>query len=149
MIVWRAGDDSCFVDDVLCVRSPLFFSFVSLGSSLPAEDVTVSLPRKHGAVLGLRAFVLSSPYDVPGWLPDVLMALVRLANEPVPIRCARAGPSLLCKVGRACEDGAERPGETHAPRSSPLLLARRTCVSKTLSDFRRTHEVRADKGEEG
>lgn len=45
-----------------------------------------SLARRHAAVQGLRAFVLSSPYDVPAWLPGVLMALVRLAGEPAPIR---------------------------------------------------------------
>lgn len=37
-----------------------------------------ALAERHAAVLGLKAFVLSSPYDVPPWLPDVLMALVRL-----------------------------------------------------------------------
>jgi proteasome activator subunit 4 len=37
-------------------------------------------------VLGLKACVLSTPYDVPAWLPGVLMALVRLAPEPPPLR---------------------------------------------------------------
>ena len=45
-----------------------------------------SLAEKHGVVLGLKAFVLSAPYDVPPWLPEVLMALVRLAVEPPPVR---------------------------------------------------------------
>ena len=45
-----------------------------------------SLPAKHAVVLGLRAFVLSTPYDVAPWLPRVLLALVRLAPEPPPIR---------------------------------------------------------------
>ena len=44
------------------------------------------LAERHAVVLGLRAFVLSSPYDVPPWLPDVLMALVPLAAEPPPLR---------------------------------------------------------------
>ena len=65
----------------------------------PASSST--LERRHGAVLGLRAFVLSSPYDVPPWLPDVLMGLVRLASEPPPVR---------------------------------------TTVTKTLAEFRRTHQ---------
>ncbi|KDD73738.1 hypothetical protein H632_c1880p0, partial [Helicosporidium sp. ATCC 50920] len=67
---------------------------------VPAETST-SLPVRHAAVLGLRAFVLSSPYDVPAWLPEVLMALVRLAPEPPPVS---------------------------------------TTVTKTLAEFRRTHE---------
>ena len=45
-----------------------------------------SLTEKHAALLGLRAFVLTTPYDVPPWLPDVLMALVRAAGEPAPIK---------------------------------------------------------------
>lgn len=45
-----------------------------------------SLAQRHAVVLGLKAFVLSTPYDVPPWLPEVLMALVRLAVEPPPIR---------------------------------------------------------------
>ena len=45
-----------------------------------------SLNEKHAALLGLRAFVLTSPYDVPPWLPDVLMALVKASGEPAPIK---------------------------------------------------------------
>ena len=45
-----------------------------------------SLAERHAAVLGLRAFVLSTPYDVPHWLPGVLMALVPLAAEQPPVR---------------------------------------------------------------
>ena len=45
-----------------------------------------SISQKHAAVLGLKAFVLTSPYDVPSWLPEVLMALVRAAGQPAPIK---------------------------------------------------------------
>ena len=45
-----------------------------------------SLSEKHAALLGLKAFVLTTPYDVPPWLSDVLMALVRAAGEPAPIK---------------------------------------------------------------
>ncbi|KFM25207.1 Proteasome activator complex subunit 4 [Auxenochlorella protothecoides] len=67
-----------------------------------------SLARRHAAVQGLRAFVLSSPYDVPAWLPGVLMALVRLAGEPAPIR--------------------------------RVFTTEGVTVTKTLAEFRRTHE---------
>jgi len=40
-----------------------------------------TLPTRHGAVLALRALVMSSPYDVPSWMSPVLMALVRVATE--------------------------------------------------------------------
>jgi hypothetical protein len=58
------------------------------GAAAAAPPPPAPLPERHGAALALQAFVLSSPYDVPPWLPDVLMALVRLASEPAPIRCA-------------------------------------------------------------
>ena len=44
------------------------------------------MSERHAALLGLRAFVLTSPYDAPPWLPDVLMALVRAAGEAAPIK---------------------------------------------------------------
>lgn len=39
------------------------------------------LSEAQAVVQGLKAFVLSSPYDVPGWMPEVLMALVAAANS--------------------------------------------------------------------
>ena len=43
-------------------------------------------------MLGLKAFVLAHPYDVPKWLPDLLLLLVRASLQPAPIknsvRCA-------------------------------------------------------------
>lgn len=73
-------------------------------SSAPTAHATATatVARRHAAVQGLRAFVLSAPYDVPDWLPEVLMALVRVAGEPGPVK---------------------------------------TTVTKTLAEFRRTHEV--------
>lgn len=44
------------------------------------------IPERHGAALFLKALVLATPYDVPEWLPDILMALVRLASEPAPVK---------------------------------------------------------------
>ncbi|KAK9818405.1 hypothetical protein WJX72_012161 [[Myrmecia] bisecta] len=52
----------------------------------PGPGPNSSLTDKHAVVLGLKAFVLSSPYDVPAWLPDVLMALVRAAAEKPPVK---------------------------------------------------------------
>jgi proteasome activator subunit 4 len=40
-----------------------------------------SLQVMHGAVLGLRALVMSSPYEIPKWLPGILMSLVRVGTE--------------------------------------------------------------------
>ena len=60
--------------------------------------------ERHAALLGLRAFVLTSPYDVPAWLTDVLMALVKAAAEPAPIKkTVRQGLiSLLLKQEVLC-----------------------------------------------
>ena len=51
-----------------------------------AAGNTESSAEKHAAVLGLKAFVLTSPYDVPAWLPEVLMALVKASGEPAPVK---------------------------------------------------------------
>ena len=40
----------------------------------------------HGAVLGLAACVLSSPYDVPEWMPEHLETLARWAGQPSPVK---------------------------------------------------------------
>lgn len=45
--------------------------------------------ERLAAVLALRAFVLSAPYDVPPWLPGVLLALVRAGADPPPVRPKR------------------------------------------------------------
>jgi proteasome activator subunit 4 len=45
----------------------------------------VFLAEAQAVVQGLKAFVLSSPYDVPGWMPEVLMALVAAANSRNPL----------------------------------------------------------------
>jgi proteasome activator subunit 4 len=37
-------------------------------------------------VLGASACVLSSPYGVPEWMPDMLQTLARWAGEPSPVK---------------------------------------------------------------
>ncbi|TPX58023.1 hypothetical protein PhCBS80983_g03421 [Powellomyces hirtus] len=41
--------------------------------------------RKHAAVLGLAALVQAFPYDVPEWMPDVLVALAKCVGDGMPI----------------------------------------------------------------
>lgn len=43
------------------------------------------LVRRHAGVLGLSACILSSPYDVPDWMPQILMDLSDHLNDPQPI----------------------------------------------------------------
>lgn len=72
-------------------------------SGAAAAAAAPSLAQRHGAALALQAFVLSSPYDVPPWLPDILMALVKLASEPSPIRSTVT--KALSEFRRSHEEG--------------------------------------------
>jgi proteasome activator subunit 4 len=63
-------------------------------AAAPAAGGEVAQQQQQGAgflaeaqavVQGLKAFVLSAPYDVPGWMPQVLMALVTAANSRNPL----------------------------------------------------------------
>lgn len=45
-----------------------------------------SVARVHGTALCLAACVLSSPYDVPLWLPDIICALATFVKEVPPTR---------------------------------------------------------------
>jgi proteasome activator subunit 4 len=59
------------------------------GAGLTTSDSTATLDalaKRHAPVMGLKGFVLSTPYDVPRWLPEVLMSLVSVSGEPPPIK---------------------------------------------------------------
>ncbi|XP_037609870.1 proteasome activator complex subunit 4B-like [Sebastes umbrosus] len=49
------------------------------------ELASTDLVRRHAGVLGLSACILSSPYDVPDWMPQILMDLSDRLNDPQPI----------------------------------------------------------------
>lgn len=49
--------------------------------TFPAED----LRERHAGVLGLCAIVNAFPYDVPEFLPDILVLLGDHLNDPQPI----------------------------------------------------------------
>uniref|UniRef100_A0A3Q2Z487 Proteasome activator complex subunit 4 C-terminal domain-containing protein n=1 Tax=Hippocampus comes TaxID=109280 RepID=A0A3Q2Z487_HIPCM len=59
--------------------SPTFLKLNKL--NMTAAD----LVRRHAGVLGLSACILSSPYDVPKWMPQILMDLSDHLNDPQPI----------------------------------------------------------------
>ncbi|CAA6670753.1 unnamed protein product [Spirodela intermedia] len=40
----------------------------------------------HGTVLALVATVLSTPYDMPSWLPEHVTLLAQFVNEPSPVK---------------------------------------------------------------
>ncbi|CAF4197699.1 unnamed protein product [Rotaria sp. Silwood2] len=43
---------------------------------------TENIIKRHGGVLGLCAIVLSSPYDIPNYVPDALMLLCEHSHDP-------------------------------------------------------------------
>uniref|UniRef100_A0A8C9XIR4 Proteasome activator subunit 4 n=1 Tax=Sander lucioperca TaxID=283035 RepID=A0A8C9XIR4_SANLU len=53
----------------------------SIVDTIPSAD----LVRRHAGVLGLSACILSSPYDVPTWMPQLLMDLSAHLNDTQPI----------------------------------------------------------------
>ena len=49
------------------------------------NSVTKKLLCRHAGILGLCAFVNAYPYDVPEFVPDILMFLSDYVHEPQPI----------------------------------------------------------------
>uniref|UniRef100_A0A672JGF3 Proteasome activator subunit 4b n=1 Tax=Salarias fasciatus TaxID=181472 RepID=A0A672JGF3_SALFA len=95
-------DEQLEVRDMACttLSGLLQCQFFPLDSSLQTQLQTLSqtclpkargelastdLVRRHAGVLGLGACILSSPYDVPDWMPQILMDLSDHLNDPQPI----------------------------------------------------------------
>ncbi|XP_035261773.1 proteasome activator complex subunit 4B isoform X1 [Anguilla anguilla] len=55
-----------------------------LGSTVDTVP-SADLMRRHAGVLGLSACILSSPYNVPSWMPQLLMNLSAHLNDTQPI----------------------------------------------------------------
>ncbi|MGH0173133.1 UNVERIFIED_CONTAM: hypothetical protein FKN15_013552 [Acipenser sinensis] len=53
----------------------------SVVDTIPPAD----LVKRHAGVLGLSACILSNPYDVPTWMPQLLMDLSAHLNDTQPI----------------------------------------------------------------
>lgn len=61
-------------------------------NSLPLE----ALIKRHAGVLGLSALVEAYPYDVPDFMPQVLMDLSNHVNDPQPIQVRQRSNSTQC-----------------------------------------------------
>eukprot|EP00300_Choanocystis_sp_HF-7_P030999 c40043_g1_i1.p1 GENE.c40043_g1_i1~~c40043_g1_i1.p1 ORF type:complete len:259 (+),score=42.73 c40043_g1_i1:43-777(+) len=48
------------------------------------DDAGASI-RRHAGILGLMAMVHAHPYDVPDWMPSLLVQLAEFVSEPGPI----------------------------------------------------------------
>lgn len=58
---------------------------VAAAASSGPADLAAALVVQHGAVLGLGALLLSSPYAVPSWMPPVLLALTQCIDDMPPV----------------------------------------------------------------
>jgi len=45
-----------------------------------------ALQTRHAGVLGLAALIAAYPYDMPSWMPGVLVRLAKFVSDPNPIR---------------------------------------------------------------
>jgi proteasome activator subunit 4 len=75
-------------------------------AAAPAGDRQdkAALTRAHASVLGLKAALLSSPYEIAPWMSDVLLAIVRAARMPVPVKATATGSlGLFRKTHEASE----------------------------------------------
>jgi len=59
---------------------------LSLSKRKQVETSENVLQQRHGAIFGLCSLVLSCPYDVPQWMPELLVKLSTYINDPVPIK---------------------------------------------------------------
>ncbi|XP_055341641.1 proteasome activator complex subunit 4A-like [Paramacrobiotus metropolitanus] len=55
------------------------------GADKTSPEYLQTLIRRHAGVLGLSACIAAHPYDVPAFVPNVLMALGEHINDPLPI----------------------------------------------------------------
>lgn len=45
-----------------------------------------SLRKRHSGIFGLSSVLGAHTYDLPPWMPDVLLKFARHVNDPEPIR---------------------------------------------------------------
>ena len=41
--------------------------------------------KRHAAILGLSSLILAFPYEVPEWMPQILVVLAKCSSDPSPI----------------------------------------------------------------
>lgn len=92
--------------------------------------------RRHAGVLGLSACILSSPYDVPTWMPQLLMDLSAHLNDTQPIEVCLITVLIISMVRFILYFEQSINESVHLIHN--LCLFQMT-VKKTLSNFRRTH----------
>ncbi|KAI8915629.1 hypothetical protein EDD86DRAFT_186399 [Gorgonomyces haynaldii] len=61
------------------------FTFILSKTRITKDKNQTILIERHGAVLGLAAILLAFPYQVPEWMPPVLVTLASSSGNPYPI----------------------------------------------------------------
>lgn len=51
-----------------------------------SEAFKAAMRRRHAGVLGMGALIGAYPYDVPAWLPHVLVLMAQHVVDPIPIK---------------------------------------------------------------
>lgn len=62
------------------------------------DKTTKSMVLRHSGVLGLCAFVNAYPYDIPEFIPDILMFLSGYIHEVQPISVSKLGHIFIGKT---------------------------------------------------
>ena len=62
------------------------WAMVPIPRRITAGEGAAALQQRHAGVLGLAALVGSHPYDVPPWMPAILVKLASHIGEPMPIK---------------------------------------------------------------
>jgi len=50
------------------------------------EAFKSAIRKRHAGVLGMAALIGAYPYDVPPWMPEVLVQLAQHVIDPIPIK---------------------------------------------------------------
>lgn len=69
--------------------------------------------KRHACVLGLRALLQSSPHRIPAWMNEVLLAVVRAAQCPPPVKTTAV--KTLGDFRKTHENDESRPLQERLP----------------------------------
>lgn len=85
-------------EDVIIHGKPISLSLTSstpfVGKLKPADEDfqdEMSILKRHAGVIGICACVAASPYDVPPYMPELLVELSYHLNDPQPIQVRSHG----------------------------------------------------------
>jgi proteasome activator subunit 4 len=75
-------------DDLALSLQDTFYEWAceAIPKRLTGVEASASLQLRHAGVLGLAALIASHPYDVPAWMPAILVKLASHIGEPMPIK---------------------------------------------------------------